>query len=94
MMIKIYLPEGAQGAFLPLIAVAEEVNKLVDEQKIANVRMYYFSDSPYDQEALFDNQIIYKEIKTGKMRTYFSVQNFFDIFKTIGGSHQRIFCRI
>lgn len=85
-MIKILLTGGGTGGhFYPLIAVAEEINKLVDEKKIANVRLYYFSDSPYDKEALFDNQIIYKEIKTGKLRTYFSIQNFFDIFKTIGG---------
>ena len=85
-MIKILFTGGGTGGhFYPLIAVAEEVNKLVDEKKIANVRMYYFSDSPYDEAALFENQITYKEIKTGKLRTYFSIQNFFDIFKTIGG---------
>lgn len=85
-MIKILFTGGGTGGhFYPLIAVAEEVNKLVDEKKIANVRLYYFSDSPYDEEALFANQITYKEIKTGKLRTYFSIQNFFDIFKTVGG---------
>lgn len=85
-MIKILFTGGGTGGhFYPLIAVAEEVNKLVDAKKIANVRMYYFSDAPYDKEALFANQITYKEIKTGKLRTYFSIQNFFDIFKTISG---------
>jgi UDP-N-acetylglucosamine--N-acetylmuramyl-(pentapeptide) pyrophosphoryl-undecaprenol N-acetylglucosamine transferase len=85
-MIKILFTGGGTGGhFYPIIAVAEEVNKIIDEKKIANVRMYYFSDSPYDKEALFANQIAYKEIKTGKLRTYFSIQNFFDIFKTIGG---------
>lgn len=85
-MIKILFTGGGTGGhFYPLIAVADEVNKLVDEKKIANVRLYYFSDSPYDQEALMAHQITYKEITTGKMRTYFSLQNFFDIFKTIKG---------
>ncbi len=85
-MIKILFTGGGTGGhFYPLIAVAEEVNKIVDERKISNVRLFYFSDSPYDKEALFVNQIMYKEIKTGKLRTYFSIQNFFDIFKTIGG---------
>jgi UDP-N-acetylglucosamine--N-acetylmuramyl-(pentapeptide) pyrophosphoryl-undecaprenol N-acetylglucosamine transferase len=85
-MIKILFTGGGTGGhFYPLIAVAQEVNKLVDEKKIANVRLYYFSDSPYDKEALFANQITYKEIKTGKLRTYFSIQNFFDVFKTIAG---------
>jgi UDP-N-acetylglucosamine--N-acetylmuramyl-(pentapeptide) pyrophosphoryl-undecaprenol N-acetylglucosamine transferase len=85
-MIKILFTGGGTGGhFYPIIAVAEELNKMVDEKKIANVRLYYFSDAPYDEEALFENQIIFKEIKTGKLRTYFSMQNFFDIFKTIGG---------
>jgi len=85
-MIKILFTGGGTGGhFYPIIALAEEVNKIVDEKKIANVRMYYFSDAPYDEEALFANQITFKEIKTGKLRTYFSLQNFFDIFKTIGG---------
>ena len=85
-MIKILFTGGGTGGhFYPIIAVAEELNKMVDEKKIANVRLYYFSDAPYDEAALFENQIIFKEIKTGKLRTYFSIQNFFDIFKTIMG---------
>ena len=85
-MIKILFTGGGTGGhFYPLIAVAEEVNKLVDEQKIANVRMYYFSDAPYDEQALFENQITFKQIPAGKLRVYFSFQNFIDIFKTAWG---------
>jgi len=76
---------GTGGHFYPIIAVAEEINKLVDQEKIANVRMYYFSDAPYDKEALFENQITFKEIPAGKLRTYFSIQNFLDLFKTALG---------
>lgn len=91
-MIKILLTGGGTGGhFYPLIAVAQEFNKLVDEQKIANVRLYYFSDSPYDQEALDAHQIIYKEIQAGKLRTYFSIQNFLDMFKTVKGVIQAFF---
>lgn len=82
-MIKILLTGGGTGGhFYPLIAVAQEINKLVDDQKIANVRMYYFSDAPYDEQSLMENQITFKKINAGKLRMYFSLQNFFDIFKT------------
>lgn len=85
-MIKILFTGGGTGGhFYPLIAVAEEVNKMVDEQKIANVRMYYFSDAPYDEEALFDNQIIFRKIPAGKLRLYFSFKNFADLFRTAWG---------
>lgn len=85
-MIKILFTGGGTGGhFYPIIAVAEEVNKLVDEQKIANVRMYYFSDAPYDENALFENGIQFKKVSAGKLRTYFSIRNFFDLFKTAWG---------
>lgn len=94
-MIKILFTGGGTGGhFYPLIAVAEEINKLVDERKIANVRMYYFSDAPYDEEALFENNIQFRKINAGKMRVNFSwripidfikmglgvVQGFFAVF--------------
>jgi UDP-N-acetylglucosamine--N-acetylmuramyl-(pentapeptide) pyrophosphoryl-undecaprenol N-acetylglucosamine transferase len=85
-MIKILFTGGGTGGhFYPIIAVAEEINKMVDDQKIANVRMYYFSDAPYDENALFENNIQFKRVSAGKLRTYFSIQNFFDIFKMAWG---------
>jgi UDP-N-acetylglucosamine--N-acetylmuramyl-(pentapeptide) pyrophosphoryl-undecaprenol N-acetylglucosamine transferase len=85
-MIKILFTGGGTGGhFYPIIAVAEEINKMVDTQKIANVRMYYFSDSPYDEQALFENQITFKQVYAGKLRMYFSFKNFIDIFKTAWG---------
>lgn len=76
---------GTGGHFYPIIAVAQKVNKIIDKEKILGVKLYYLSDSPYDAEALFENGILYEEIKTGKMRTYFSFKNFSDIFKTFLG---------
>ncbi|MCX6753300.1 MAG: UDP-N-acetylglucosamine--N-acetylmuramyl-(pentapeptide) pyrophosphoryl-undecaprenol N-acetylglucosamine transferase [Candidatus Nomurabacteria bacterium] len=73
---------GTGGHFYPIIAVAQNVNKIIDKEKILNAKLYYISDSPYDKEALFENGLIYEEIKTGKMRTYFSMKNFSDMIKT------------
>ncbi len=85
--MKILLTGGGTGGhFYPLIAVAEEINKIIDDEKIANVQLYYFSDAPYDREALFENRIHFTEIPAGKMRIYFSIKNFTDLFKTAYGA--------
>ena len=76
---------GTGGHFYPIIAVAQKVNKIIDEDKIIGAKLYYISNSPYDKEALFENELLYEEVNAGKMRTYFSVKNFFDIFKMFFG---------
>ncbi|HNW71728.1 MAG TPA: UDP-N-acetylglucosamine--N-acetylmuramyl-(pentapeptide) pyrophosphoryl-undecaprenol N-acetylglucosamine transferase [Candidatus Paceibacterota bacterium] len=76
---------GTGGHFYPIIAVAQQLNKIIDEEKIIGAKLYYFSDSPYDKEALFQNGITFEQIKAGKMRTYFSTENFSDMFKTFFG---------
>ena len=76
---------GTGGHFYPIIAVAQKVNKIIDEDKIIGAKLYYISDSPYDKEALFENGLLYEEVNAGKMRKYFSLKNFSDIFKTFFG---------
>ncbi len=72
---------GTGGHFYPIIAVAEKVNKIIDEENIIGAKLYYFSDSPYDKVALLEQGLIFEQVNAGKMRTYFSMKNFFDIFK-------------
>ena len=76
---------GTGGHFYPIIAVAQKVNEILDEENILGMKMYYISTEPYDRELLFENSLIFEKIKTGKMRTYFSFKNFLDIFKTFIG---------
>ena len=52
---------------------------------LVGIELYYVSDTPYDKDALARNRLRYIEIKTGKMRTYASAQNFFDKFVTFFG---------
>jgi UDP-N-acetylglucosamine--N-acetylmuramyl-(pentapeptide) pyrophosphoryl-undecaprenol N-acetylglucosamine transferase len=77
---------GTGGHFCPTIAVAQKVNKIIDDENIIGAKLYYVSDSPYDKEMLFENELLYEEVKAGKMRTYFSLKNFFDIFKMFFGA--------
>ena len=81
--MKILLTGGGTGGhFYPLIAVAEAIEKQVIERKITNVSVHYFSDSPYDADALFNNRIAFQSIPAGKLRLGGSIRNFFDLFKT------------
>ena len=77
---------GTGGHFYPIIAVAQALNKIIDEEKIIDSKIYYLSTSPYNRGVLFENGITYKEISAGKFRRYFSVLNFFDLFKTAIGA--------
>jgi len=82
---------GTGGHFYPIIAVAQKVNQIIDKEKIIGAKLYYFSDDPYDKEMLFENGLIYEEVFAGKMRTYFSIKNFFDIFRMFFGSINAIY---
>jgi UDP-N-acetylglucosamine--N-acetylmuramyl-(pentapeptide) pyrophosphoryl-undecaprenol N-acetylglucosamine transferase len=84
--MKILLTGGGTGGhFYPLIAVAEAINKVVKEEKLLPVQLYYMADSPHDVDMLLENNIEYTNISAGKARRYFSILNFFDAFKTFFG---------
>ena len=76
---------GTGGHFYPMIAVVQKINQIIDKEKIIGAKLYYVSDSPYDREELFENGLIYEEVKAGKLRTYFSFKNFTDLFKMFFG---------
>jgi UDP-N-acetylglucosamine--N-acetylmuramyl-(pentapeptide) pyrophosphoryl-undecaprenol N-acetylglucosamine transferase len=76
---------GTGGHFYPIIAVSERVNQIISKENIVGAKLYYISTEPYDNQALFENNLIFTKISTGKMRTYFSIKNIFDIFKTFFG---------
>jgi len=84
--MKILLTGGGTGGhFYPLIAVAEEINRKVKEEKLLPVELFYMSDSPHDVNMLLENNIEFVKISAGKVRRYFSFLNFLDVFKTAFG---------
>jgi UDP-N-acetylglucosamine--N-acetylmuramyl-(pentapeptide) pyrophosphoryl-undecaprenol N-acetylglucosamine transferase len=71
---------GTGGHFYPLMAVADELNRIEKQPKL-----YYFGPSPYNEEQLKSYRIQHVYCPAGKLRRYFSIQNFFDLFRTFGG---------
>lgn len=73
---------GSGGHFYPILSVAREIQKLTKEYRLLPPKLYFVSNTPYNEAVLYDNDIIYKKNSAGKRRLYFSILNFFDIFRT------------
>jgi len=82
---------GTGGHFYPIIAIAEEIRAIIKENKLLEPKLYYIAPTPFDARALYENNIKFKKSPAGKIRRYFSVLNFFDIFKTGIGIVKTIF---
>ncbi len=76
---------GTGGHFYPILSVAEAIVKLSKENKLITPEMYFFAPTPYNQGLLYDHNITYKKVQAGKIRRYFSVMNFFDLWKILWG---------
>lgn len=76
---------GTGGHFYPIIAVAEEINNQIREQKLVPPKFYYFAPDPYNEKLLYENNITFVKISAGKLRRYFSLNNFTDGIKTFLG---------
>ncbi|MBP6926404.1 MAG: UDP-N-acetylglucosamine--N-acetylmuramyl-(pentapeptide) pyrophosphoryl-undecaprenol N-acetylglucosamine transferase [Candidatus Pacebacteria bacterium] len=80
--MKIVLTGGGTGGhFYPIIAIAEEINRIVDKEHIVDSNLYYFSDSPFDKTMLYENGIRYEWVPAGKWRLYPSIKTIVDMFK-------------
>ncbi len=81
----IFTGGGTGGHFYPIIAIAESIQKIAKEKKLLTPEMYFFGPTPYNQGLLYDHNIKYKKVMAGKIRRYFSLLNFLDVFKTAWG---------
>lgn len=71
---------GNGGHFYPIIAVAEEVNKIIDEQKLINTSLVYISTDPYDKSALLQNGITFEKNLRGETKSVFFYKKLFRYF--------------
>ena len=76
---------GTGGHFYPVIAVAQAFNDLVKSEKLLAAELYYIAPDPYNEAALYENNIRFYRNGAGKLRRYFSLLNVTDAFRTAWG---------
>jgi UDP-N-acetylglucosamine--N-acetylmuramyl-(pentapeptide) pyrophosphoryl-undecaprenol N-acetylglucosamine transferase len=76
---------GTGGHFYPIIAVAEAIHAIVARERLISPQLFFMSPSPYDEQALFQNNIAFIECPAGKVRRYAALSNITDFFRTSYG---------
>ncbi len=84
----VFTGAGTGGHFYPLIAVAEEIHNIVEEDRLLTPELFYIAPHLLDSDALAEQNITWKKSSAGKVRRYFSIRNVFDVFKTLFGTVQ------
>lgn len=74
---------GTAGHVMPHIAI-------LDELKHAGFEVHYIGSSGMEKELAGKFGIPFHQIATGKLRRYFSIQNFIDVFRIVAGLFQAI----
>lgn len=82
----LFVGGGTGGHFYPLIAVAEVLVNLPEVPEL-----YYMGPAPYDASLLEKNGIKFISCPAGKLRLYFSIQNFLDLFRNFFGLFVALF---
>ena len=76
---------GTGGHLLPIIAVKYELEKLAQIKQISVEFLLVGKLDEIGEQLLAAHNIPYKSVYAGKFRRYFSLHNFFDIFRSIWG---------
>lgn len=77
---------GTAGHVYPALAVIEQLKKMRPDVQLLWIGQHEGMEKAIVEKA----QLPYRSIAAGKLRRYFSVQNFFDIFKVIKGFFQAL----
>lgn len=89
--MKILLTGGGTGGhFYPIIAVAQEINKIAKDNRLLKPELYFMSIDAYNEGLLFENNITFEKVSSGKVRRnggiVNSLLNFLDLWKIFFGS--------
>ncbi|MCL5017518.1 MAG: UDP-N-acetylglucosamine--N-acetylmuramyl-(pentapeptide) pyrophosphoryl-undecaprenol N-acetylglucosamine transferase [Patescibacteria group bacterium] len=89
--IRILLVGGGSGGHIyPLIAVAQKIEQLTKEHGNVELDLRYFGDAGGYKNILIANGVRCESIVSSKLRRYFSLQNFLDIFKFFAAIFQSL----
>ncbi len=89
----LFVGESAAGHLSPIVAVYEEIKKIMESGKYSELLefMLISSESHFLQEVLQGTKIKYKIVKAAKYRNSFSLQTIFDLFRFFAGFFQSIY---
>ncbi len=76
---------GTGGHLYPIIAVAREVKRIAEEERILDLELYYFGPDAIPADSVQAEDLIVTRVTAGKIRRYFSVFSFIDAFKVAFG---------
>lgn len=81
-MRVVFTGGGTGGHFFPIIAVIRELKRIAEDEQILDLELFYMGPEEPWVNILHQEEVVFIKVKTGKMRTYSSIDNFFDIFRT------------
>ncbi|RJQ37602.1 UDP-N-acetylglucosamine--N-acetylmuramyl-(pentapeptide) pyrophosphoryl-undecaprenol N-acetylglucosamine transferase [Candidatus Parcubacteria bacterium] len=76
---------GTGGHFYPMLAVALAVRQRAADMRLVELDMFYFGSDPYRPDLVDATGLKFRRVFAGKRRSYISIQNFIDPFKTALG---------
>ncbi len=77
---------GTGGHFFPILATIRELKRIAEEEHILDLELFYIGPDDFGVDLLKEEQVASLVIPSGKMRTYASAANVFDIFTLAVGS--------
>lgn len=76
---------GTGGHFFPILALVRELKRLKEEEHFDELELFYMSPDEFGYDAMEAEGVIPVKITSGKWRRYFSIKNFFDLFRVAFG---------
>lgn len=77
---------GTGGHLYPIIAVAREVRKIAEEERILDLELFYLGPDAIPGELARAEELTTRRIPAGKLRAYRSIKNLLDLFVTALGA--------
>ena len=84
--MKIVITGGGSGGHVyPLLAVADKIREIAEDKHLIQPDIIYMAKEPYDEEALFRNDIKFERIYAGRLRKGFHFRTIISMVKMFWG---------